>query len=231
MGGSARGRIGAADSTTGEIGALERLLGKVFVCPDRRTHPLASSRPRSRTPALPRPHAPARAFTRRSRAFTLVEVLMTILVVGVGLTACMRALPIIVQMSRASHESLAAQQLATDLLSEISMLPYQDPDGNVIFGREPTEPANSRAAFDDIDDYDGWSASPPQKKDGTVLSDFAGYARSVVVQSVSDTNFANVAADSQALPKRITITVSKPGAPTITIVTVRFPGANREDLY
>lgn len=165
-----------------------------------------------------------------THAFTLVEVVLTILIVGVGLVASVRALPVLLQVSQASQEHMVAQQLAVDLLAEIAMLPYEDPDQNPQFGREPTESAINRADFDDIDDYDGWKKSPPQRKDGSTEPDCDGYVRAVIVESTNPNNFNSVEGDSVTKPKRITITVSKPGVPTIVITTVRLKGSNREDL-
>jgi len=162
-------------------------------------------------------------------AFTLVEVVLTILVVGVGLTASMRALPVIMTTSRAAREGLVAQRLATDLLAEIALLPYMDPSDDVEFGPEDDESSATRAGFDDIDDYDGWTASPPQKKDGTAETGSDGYTRSVLVQCVKVDDFTDWEGDSQTKPKLITITVSRADAPSVSITTVRLPGANRED--
>ena len=163
-------------------------------------------------------------------AFTLVEVVLTILIVGVGLVASVRALPVLLQVSKATETHMVAQQLATDMLAEIAMLPYEDPDGTVKFGREIGEPANNRSDFDDIDDYDGWTKSPPQKKDGQTEPDCTGYTRSVIVESTNPNDFNNIEGDSLDKPKRITITVSRTGMTPIVITTVRLKGSNREDL-
>ena len=163
-------------------------------------------------------------------AFTLVEVILTILIVGVGLVASARALPVLLQVSKATETHMVAQQLATDLLAEIAMLPYEDPDEDARFGREPTESAINRSDFDDIDDYDGWTASPPQKKDGQTEPDCTGYTRSVIVESTNPNDFNNIEGDSLDKPKRITITVSRTGMTPIVITTVRLKGSNREDL-
>jgi len=167
---------------------------------------------------------------KTAAAFTLVEVILTILVVGVGLVASMRALPVILRVSQATSEHMMAQRLATDLLAEIAMLPYENPDGDVRFGREPGESAINRADFDDIDDYDNWTASPPQKKDGQPEADCTGYTRSVLVQSVKIDDFNDFEGDDKSKPKRITITVSRAGMTPIVITTVRLKGSNREDL-
>ncbi len=167
-----------------------------------------------------------------TRAFTLVEVVLTILIVGVGLVASVRALPVLLKVSTASQEQMVAQRLATDLLAEIAMLPYEDPDGSIKFGPEDNEAPNptTRADFDDIDDYDGWTASPPQKKDGQTEPDCASYTRSVIVQSTDHDDFNNIDGDDASKPKRITITVSRTGTAPIVITTVRLRGSNREDL-
>jgi MSHA pilin protein MshD len=178
---------------------------------------------RARAPILPR--------TRASRrGFTLVEVLLTILVIGVGLTASMRAMPVLIQVSRATHEQLIAQQLATDMLAEISMLPYEEPDSTPAFGPESGERTTVRADFDDIDDYDGWAKSPPIRKDGVQEPNSIGFTRSVTVQNVLATNFTSVVSDGGSDAKRITITVTLAGMPDLTITTVRLKGSNREDL-
>jgi MSHA pilin protein MshD len=166
---------------------------------------------------------------RKARAFTLVEVLLTILIVGVGLVATMRALPVALRMSEASRQSMEAQQLATEMLSEIALLPFEDPDGSPGFGRETGESSATRADFDDIDDYDAWTACPPESRDGTTNTDLAAYRRSVNVYSVDVNDFTRVLADGSTDAKRITVTISCPGQPDVTAVTVRLKGVSRED--
>ncbi|MFH1731692.1 MAG: type II secretion system protein [Planctomycetota bacterium] len=165
-----------------------------------------------------------------THAFTLVEVILTILIVSVGLVASMRALPILLQVSEASAQGMTAHRLAMDLLSEIALLPYDDPDGNVKFGREYDETSVTRADFDDIDDYDEWKASPPQKKNGQPEPGCTGYTRSVLVRSVRIDNFNDFEGDDNTKPKRITVTVSRPGMTPVVITTVRLKDSNREDL-
>ena len=164
-------------------------------------------------------------------AFTLVEMLMTITLMGVGLTASMRVLPILIKASEIGQESQVALRLASDLMAEMATLPYQDPDGSATFGTETGEGTSTRTNFDDIDDYDDWTGSPPEQKDGTEDAGGTGYARTVAVVCVDADDFTQVEADGDTLPKRITITVTRAGMPDVTLVTVRLPGANREDLY
>jgi prepilin-type N-terminal cleavage/methylation domain-containing protein len=166
----------------------------------------------------------------RRSAFTLVEVLMTILVISVGLVASMRAMPVLIEVSRATHEQLLAQQLAGEMLAEISMLPYEDPNTTPGFGPESGEATTTRADFDDIDDYHGWTESPPQRKDGSLVPDADGFTRSVTVQNVLTSDFTTAVSNGGSDAKRIIIRVTLPGMSDVTVTTVRLRGANREDL-
>ncbi|MCH8030680.1 MAG: LamG domain-containing protein [Bacteroidetes bacterium] len=75
-----------------------------------------------------------------------------------------------------------------------------------LIGLETGEDTGDRSRFDDIDDYHGWSASPPQEKDGTTMSHLTGWEREVVVLYVQDDDPAkDVAKDEGA--KLITVTV------------------------
>ncbi len=174
-------------------------------------------------------HGRVSARAHRRAAFTMVEIIMTILVVGVGLVACMRALPVLLGASAASRQTLVAGALAADLLNEIALLPFQDPDSTPAFGPELDEITGSRAMFDDIDDYCNWTECPPQLKDGTPAPNGAGYTRAVSVVSVNVLNFDQIVGTGTSDAKRITVTVSRPGMAPVALTTVRLKGANRED--
>jgi len=148
----------------------------------------------------------------------------------VGLVATMRAMPIIMQVSKASQHALVSQRLASDLLAEIALLPFEDPDGEPAFGPEVDESKETRADFDDIDDYDQWKAAPPQKKDGSTEPGCSEYTRAVSVASVTVWNFTQVVQPGSSDAKLVTITVTRAGTAPVTVATVRLKGANREDL-
>jgi hypothetical protein len=58
-----------------------------------------------------------------------------------------------------------------------------------------------------VDDYHGWSSSPPVEKDGTLLSGLTGWQRSVTVEWVNPDDPGEVKAFETGA-KRITVTVS-----------------------
>jgi len=104
-------------------------------------------------------------------------------------------------------EQSRAHHLARGLMAEIIGLDYQDPDGTPGFGPESGEDKpGTRANFDDVDDYHGWKASPPEENDGTPLADFAGWLRGVIVEYVSPDDLTRVAGTDKGV-KRVTVIV------------------------
>jgi len=147
----------------------------------------------------------------RNRGMTLVEAVVSMLIVSTMLVA---ALTTVGSMARSKMAQAALRKgpaLARELLSEILPANYADLyTATPRFGPEPGETrGGTRAAFDDVDDYDGWSETTVQAKDGTPVADLAGWSRRVDVRYVSLTNLdAPVSTDTGL--KRITVTVTDP---------------------
>jgi len=144
---------------------------------------------------------------QRPGAFTLVEAVVSLVVVGAMLVAALST----VGASRLSQYKTSqysrGQLLAELLMAEILTQDYLDPNGTPVFGTEGGESTSTRVDFDDVDDYDGWSSSPPAAKDGTPLAGLSGWQRSVTVQWVDPADVTQVKA-SESNAKRVTVTVS-----------------------
>jgi MSHA pilin protein MshD len=158
------------------------------------------------------------------RTLTLVEAVVSIAIVGVMLVAALNTVGASQTTQQKMGDRNRAMLLAQDLMSEIFQQSYIEPDDAVAaIGLEGGENSDKRDRFDDVDDYDGWSASPPQRKDGTALSDFDGWRRSVVVDWVNPVNAAEeLGADSGV--KRITVSVTLNDLPLATLVALRTNG-------
>jgi len=138
---------------------------------------------------------------------TLIEVSVSTLLVGLIVVSSLRCLAMSVQRSKSSVNRTLATLLAEDLIEEILEQDYSDPNQTPIFGDEAQEGTSNRSDWDDVDDYDGWVASPPQNSDGVKIHD-ARWRRQVVVQHVSPDNLNTVLADTDDSGiKRITVTV------------------------
>ena len=156
----------------------------------------------------------------RTRAFTLVESVISLVIVGVMLVAALNT----VGASRLSQYKTSTRAqgrlLAESLLAEIFTQPYADPNGAVLFGVEVGENDATRDAFDDVDDYHTWTSSPPTEKTGTQMSSWAGWQRTVTVEWVDPADPALVQG-TESLAKRITVKVSCGNMPVATLVAIK----------
>jgi MSHA pilin protein MshD len=84
---------------------------------------------------------------RHFRGMTLVEVMVTITIIGVAGSALVATLGYLGSTGNTAMLQAQAQSVATAYLSEIRQRAFVDPDG---LNAEP-----SRAQFDDVNDYDG----------------------------------------------------------------------------
>ena len=165
----------------------------------------------------------------RQRGMSLVEALVSILIVGVMLTAALDTLAASkLGQSKTSYRKVA-NLLAHDLMAEILHQDYEERDEVVAFGREPTESAASRADFDDVDDYFEWSASPPQNKDGSEVPNRTGWSRSVDI-SYADPNDARQISVVDSGVKGITVTVSHNDVELAGLAAIRTDAADHHIL-
>jgi MSHA pilin protein MshD len=132
---------------------------------------------------------------KQHKGFSLIEIVIFIIIVGVAVGA------MTMQFSTSvahSHEPLLRQKavsLANFYMDEILRKKWNEntPTGggcvNTGSGTCPAGPAaaaigmdgDTRATFDDVDDYNGLNNNPPQDHTGTALANFAGYAVTVAV--------------------------------------------------
>jgi len=155
------------------------------------------------------------------RAVTLVETLVSIVLVGGVLVAALDLLGASARGQKGMGDRGRAQLLAQDLMSEILPNAYEDPDGAPVFGVETVdEDPLDRSNFDDVDDYHNWSASPPQARDTTEMVNLKDWARAVTVEYVDPVDIKSMVGSEMGI-KRITVTVSYKSAVMATLVAIR----------
>ena len=159
-----------------------------------------------------RPRQPAR------RGFTLVEAAISIAIVGGLVVASLYALGGAARGRSVQTAAAVGDGLAACLLSEILQCKYVD-STSPTFGPETGETNGTRSAFEDVDDYNGWTETPPQNKDGTTLTGYTGWTRSVVVAWVAPATLAVSATDTGL--KKITVTVTDPRGRQTTVSALR----------
>ncbi len=109
----------------------------------------------------------------RQRGATLVEVVISIVVVAVAVTAVLGVLSTSVGRSADALIVTQAVSVANAYLEEIALKPFDDPDG--------MDGEALRADFDDIDDYDGLVDAGAADQFGNPIAALSGYTVSVAV--------------------------------------------------
>jgi type II secretory pathway pseudopilin PulG len=163
--------------------------------------------------------APRRVPTR-SAAFTIVEAALSTIIVAVMFVAALNT----VGASRLTQHRAAlvgrGQLLARLLAAEILRQRYKDPGETPVFGREAGESATPRTSWDDVDDYDGLAEAPPLARDGTALTDSAGWKWTVKVDWVDPAD-PKQTLTTESSAKRITVTVTYRDVPQAVAVALR----------
>lgn len=148
------------------------------------------------------------AAKRNPKGFSLIEVLIAVVLVGLSITALVVANGSFTQANSFGADLSTAEFLIEQIRELTVLLPVMDPDTtNPTFGREEA----SLAAYDDLDDFDGAIFSPPISANRSVLTDLAAYAQEVTVQNLSPSNFDTVVADGSSAFVRVTVSVRQNG--------------------
>jgi MSHA pilin protein MshD len=165
-------------------------------------------------------HITRETYRSAQRAFTLVEAVVSLLIVSTMLVAALST----VGASRLSQYTITeysrGQLLAEALMAEILQQDYSDPNDTPVFGPESGESTTTRADFDDVDDYNGWVSSPPEQQDGTQISGLAGWERSITIQWVNPDDVTQVQG-SESNTKRVTVDVSCNDKKVASLVAIR----------
>ena len=154
------------------------------------------------------------------RGLSYLEVMIAS---GIAATLIVPALQTVAASRRAQleiHDHSVGHLLARDLLAEILQRGYAEPFEQSEFGPEPSENTGDRVNFDDVDDYDGWSASPPQEKDGTDMAGLDGWTREVTVEFVDPDDLTASVGSDQGV-KRIAVTVRRGDRLAATLEMIR----------
>ncbi len=170
-----------------------------------------------------------------ARGLTLAEMAISMLLVGVMLVAALETVGASTRARRSLEDRRQGYALARALMAEIMSQAYADPEqidtlrseilGNgrtvtAALGPETGEATGNRSKFDDVDDYHGWNASPPQQKDGALLSHLTRWRRQVSVVCTERDDFSEVEDDDEGA-KLVTVRVLRDGDTVATLTALR----------
>jgi prepilin-type N-terminal cleavage/methylation domain-containing protein len=142
--------------------------------------------------------------THRAEGFSLIEVLIATVLVGLAITALVAANSSFTLANDAGTDLSTAEFLIEQIRELTTMLPVVDPETETAtFG--PEEP--NVAAYDDLDDFDGASFSPPIDGTRTPLISYPEFRQRITVQNLNPSYFDEVVADHGSAFVRVTVTV------------------------
>lgn len=160
---------------------------------------------------------------RRRTGFSLIEVSLSTLLVGLMLVASVRTVGSVLRQRARTAADHRATLVARQLIEEILAQDYKEPTETATFGPEASE--TSRGLYDDVDDYHNLDQSPPLDRSGFALAGFSGWRRRSTVQWVDP---ANVGGSGGSLTdqgvKRVTVEVYEGTQLRISLQTLKTDG-------
>lgn len=148
--------------------------------------------------------------TATVKGFTLIELVVTLVVLAIGVAGIMA---VYIQTVARSADSMLQQQavlIAEAYMDEILGKSFFDPDGS--------EAGESRSTWDDVDDYGVIAAEAPAAASGAPLGTLADYRVTVTVVAQAIGGVA--AADSRHIT--VTVTHSRDAGVRAELVGYRF---------
>lgn len=119
---------------------------------------------------------------RAAGGFTLIEAALTMIIVGVGFFSMLELFGVCSTQNRISGNMTTAMLLANNVQEAMAGAAFNDPlSGSTTFGVESGE---TLATFDDVDDFDTQTLSPPIDSMRQQIDELSRYSQSISVVPV-----------------------------------------------
>lgn len=146
---------------------------------------------------------------KKNTGFTLIEALMAAMLIGLAIAALAASSGAFTTYNAAGVDLSTAEFLIEEVREMTAPLPTVDPtSGTATFGSEAGE---LLATYDDIDDWNNRSYSPPIDVSRTAMPEFSAYTQQIAVQNVTTANLTQMANNHTTDLYRVTVTISKSG--------------------
>lgn len=163
--------------------------------------------------------------TNLRRGITMAETIVSSLLVGLVLVGTLQLIAPIIRSGSVMTDKLVASNLAREMSEEISTKYFtsQVVDDLDLIGADA---GDTRATYDDVDDFHGLNNSPPQLSNGRVMTHLGSWARVVKVAHVELSN-PNAESATYTGLKRVSVTVTKDGVTLAQDVTLHTHAADQ----
>ena len=149
------------------------------------------------------------------RGFTLIEVLIATLLVGLSIAALVAANGSFSMANGTGADLSTAEFLAEQIRELTTMLPVADPSVTTWTTLGPEGDEASLGVYDDVDDFDDFNSVPlnaPISAQRTPLTALAAFSQWVTVQKLHPSNFDQTVDDNSASNfVRVTVNIRQNG--------------------
>ena len=141
------------------------------------------------------------------RGISMAETVVSTLLIGFVLVSTLQIVGPMARSTSVHADRLVAANLAIELTEEIATKRWTSP---VLGDPDSIGPdlGETRSTYDDVDDFDTWSASPPMLSTGISNTALTGWVRRVHVDHVFVSDASTVSGTYTGL-KRVTVIVLK----------------------
>jgi len=166
----------------------------------------------------------------RGRGFTLVELVVTLLLISVAVLGISYALSFAFSRQSDGLWQAKAVALSESYLEEIMARRFDEnsPPGGVPPCAPTTTPCSpigpegeARSAYDDVDDYHGLDELPPRDADGNLRTGYDGYRVQVEVSYIDAATVAALGLDDVTDAKLVRVRVVPPQASALEFPLLR----------
>ena len=142
----------------------------------------------------------------KNKGFTFIEVMIAVFILGLAVVALVSANAAFTQVNGAGVQLATDEFLMQQIKEMTALLSVVDPQtGTTAWGAETGE--TSLAAYDDLDDFDGRSFSPPINSEGTVMNGYGNFTQLVTVENVRTNDFSLIASHHSTPFVRVTVDI------------------------
>lgn len=169
---------------------------------------------------------------RQLRGFTLIELIVTMLIISIAALGVMFSLSLGLRHQSDAMWQPKAVALAESYMEEILGRRYDEgsPSGGIPPCSTTTTACSAaaafndgetRAQFDDVDDYNGLIEQPPRDVNGNPRADYDSYRVAVSVAYATPAQVAQLGLDGPTDAKLVTVTVSTPESGALSFSALR----------
>jgi prepilin-type N-terminal cleavage/methylation domain-containing protein len=141
-----------------------------------------------------------------TRAFTLVEVMIAVVLIGIAIAALVASNAAFTQANSFGIDLSTAEFLIEEIRELTTPLAVvEPPDDRSTWGPETGEATVTD--YDDLDDFDGTAFSPPIDAAGNPMAEFSSFTQQITVENIDQSNLDTVVADHTSDFVRVTVVV------------------------